>query len=212
MSILWIIRGSFLGSVLLMVGIGAYLLVNRARHPTLVESKGWNLVFVIWYNIGLYLASGLLLPDPNVFATPAFFAQTEILWGFPLIGGISIVLGLMLMGLTIRQRHVVGIQDTPTGLIIRGTYAHFRHPIYVGITSVALGLALVTLNWDGCLVFPIVLVINLAQAKIEEHFDLRTRFGEDYIQYQKSVRMFGPAWYWTLLGGSVILVSLFAVI
>ena len=43
------------------------------------------------------------------------------------------------------------------------------------------------------IVFPMVVLLSLIEAKLEEDYDLQPRFGEKYKIYQKTVRIFGPA-------------------
>jgi protein-S-isoprenylcysteine O-methyltransferase Ste14 len=196
MSILWIIRGSILASLFIGVGIGGHMLRNREKHPTVAESKKSNIAGVVWYVAGCCLSAGLLPPDVNVFSKPAILLNSTVVFGFPFVGIASIITGLSLASLTVRQRKVLGMQDTRSGLITNGTYAIFRHPIYVGMICISLGVALITLNWDGMMVFPLIVLLNFLEAKSEENNDLRRRFGKEYEVYKHKVRIFGPVWFW----------------
>ena len=57
MSVLWIIRGSIIASLFILVGIGGFLLRNRAKYPRMVESRVINIAVVLWYNVGCYLTT-----------------------------------------------------------------------------------------------------------------------------------------------------------
>jgi protein-S-isoprenylcysteine O-methyltransferase Ste14 len=196
MAIIWIIRGSILASLFILVGIGGYLLRNREKHPTLAESKIFNIAIVIWYSAGCCLSAGLLPPDVNVFSKPTILLDRAVVFGFLVVGSACIVTGLLLDLYTARQRKVLGMQSTRSSLITTGTYAIFRQPMYVGIICISLGASLITLNWDGMMIFPLIVLVNLFEARSEENNDLRRRFGKEYETYQHQVRIFGPIWFW----------------
>ena len=78
----------------------------------------------------------------------------------------------------------MGGQDVKEGLLTLGIYRYFRHPIYTGIVWIALGFPLTTQNLDGLLMFPGVLLANMAQATVEERWDAEARFPAEYEEYR----------------------------
>ena len=197
--ILWILRAAVIIVLCCYVLVFRFLLRHRTRFPKLIENKTLNMGFVILYNACCFLATSLIPEDPQGITKPHIFAHPVLIIGFCILGIAFISLHAWLIYKTLRKRNVIGIQNTKDGLIASGVYAYFRHPIYVGIVGISLGLALLTLNWDGMLVWPLILIINLIEAKIEEKNDLLPRFKESYETYQDNVRIFGNLWYWLLI-------------
>jgi hypothetical protein len=120
----------------------------------------------------------------------------------------SFFLAILLMGTAIRQRKTLGGQNVKEGLLTGGLYRIFRHPIYTGVILASLGVALVTRSWDGLLMFPLVFLLNMVQALIEEKFDIGVRFPGQHQEYKKRTGMFGPTWVWGIVMGLLVAASL----
>ena len=76
-------------------------------------------------------------------------------------------------------------------LVLRGPYRFVRHPIYSGFLLAALGTALV-FGELGCFVAVVLAFVGLwLKARIEEQFMTNT-FGDNYRQYQRSVKQMIP--------------------
>ncbi len=109
---------------------------------------------VVAYNACCYLVAAL--PPAGGWARcPVWLAHPVVRAGFAVVGSVLIGLALVLFCVSVRQRKVLGLQDVRAGLLTSGAYRHFRHPIYAGMLWVSLGLALVTRNPDGLLMFPV---------------------------------------------------------
>jgi protein-S-isoprenylcysteine O-methyltransferase Ste14 len=100
---------------------------------------------------------------------------------------------------TVTKRKAIGAQDTGGRLLTSGIYSFTRHPIYLGIVLISLGIAIVHTNFDGMIVFPLVLLANVIQAKLEEIYDVGVWFKEEYQQYKKRTHMFAPLWFWIVI-------------
>ena len=78
--------------------------------------------------------------------------------------------------------------EKPAKLIVKGPFRISRHPVYLGMTSVLLGVAIV----HGTLIsfiFPIVFIFLLKILFIPyEEKNLEETFGEDYVDYKGRVR------------------------
>ena len=135
---------------------------------------------------------------------PAFFTHTTAQTGLSVLGQVLIVAGILLLLIAVTRRKALGGQDVKEGLLTSGIYRYFRHPIYAGIVWIALGFPLTTQNLDGLLMFPGVLLANVAQATVEERWDVGARFQVEYEVYRKRTRMFGPAWFWVALIGILL--------
>jgi protein-S-isoprenylcysteine O-methyltransferase Ste14 len=192
---MWIVRFSLLATLAALVaGFACFL----RRHEKILENRTVNVFIVIVYNLLCYLI--VVLPPASDGTPPATFMQgTSVRYGFPVIGSVLIISGVALAVVTARKRRAVGAQGVKAGLLTSGTYRYFRHPIYTGIVWVSLGLALITRNPDGLLMFPSVLGINIVEAVVEEKYDVGIRFREEYEAYKKTTKMFGPMWLWGVL-------------
>ncbi|MFX1237714.1 MAG: methyltransferase family protein [Promethearchaeota archaeon] len=194
MSILWILRLSDITLLLLMVFLFAYFLKNRSKYDSLLENKSANLFTVLLYQLLCYFPA-ILPSDLAVFSKPYILKSVLVIIWFIILGFIFIFFGATLMIITIIKRKAIGGQDTEGKLLTDGFYSFCRHPIYLGISFMALGLAIVFINFDGLLVIPAIIAVNLIEGKLEELYDLRQRFKQQYINYKKEVKMFGPIWF-----------------
>jgi protein-S-isoprenylcysteine O-methyltransferase Ste14 len=79
-----------------------------------------------------------------------------------------------------------------TGLITTGPYRLVRHPIYLGLTLLAMGEALAFSSWTAVLIVLCGIVPTFAwRARAEETLLSRT-FGETYALYRKQTKMIIP--------------------
>jgi protein-S-isoprenylcysteine O-methyltransferase Ste14 len=199
----WIARFVLLGLLAVYVGLSSHLLKHRDRYGRLIENGPVNLVLVLLYNLLCYLIIGLP-SDRGVFALPAFFTHPAARPGLSIVGQVLIVAAVVMLIVAVVRRRALGGQDVKEGLLTSGIYRYFRHPIYTGIVWIALGFPLTTQNLDGLLMFPGVLLANVAQATVEERWDVGVRFQVEYEEYRKRTRMFGPVWFWVALIGILL--------
>jgi protein-S-isoprenylcysteine O-methyltransferase Ste14 len=200
---MWIVRIILAVIMFIMVVAFGNILKRRRENDRLLENRPINLLGVIIYNLACYVMAGLP-SDPGVISPPAFLENPAIRIGFPVAG--LLLIGLTALGLfvVVRQRKTVGGEVVKQGLLTSGIYRYFRHPIYAGIVWVSLGVALVFGTWDGLLMIPVILLVNLAEALVEEKFDIGVRFPSEYREYRKRTRMFGPIWLWAGLAGILL--------
>ena len=203
---MWTVRFALLGSSIAFVACGGYLLKHRRRYEKLLENGVVNLTLVAVYNLLCYLMAGLP-SDSSTIPPPAFLANPRVRTGFSVIGQVLIGVAVCILVIAVRRRKALGGQDVKEGLLTSGIYRYFRHPIYTGIAWMSLGLALAPVNWDGLLMFPAVLLVNAAQAVIEERYDVGVRFQSQYQEYRKRTRMLGPVWCWLAIAGGLVAVA-----
>ena len=202
MSVFWTIRLVLMAILAAVVVAGSYLLRNRKRYQSLLNSWFFNILLVV-----PYLFSHLLVIVPSAECRVPVLRGVEcqpMRIGFVLVGGLFVCAGLVLQIGTVVQRKAVGAQDVKQGLITSGLYRYFRHPIYAGIVWTCLGLAVLLRNPDGLLVLPVIFVVNFLQAVSEESNDMMRRFPEQYRSYRRKVRMFGPIWLWGVSFAAVL--------
>ena len=78
--------------------------------------------------------------------------------------------------------------EKPTELIIKGPFKISRHPMYLGMVAVLLGVAILhgTLI---TLIFPVIFIVLSEKLFIPyEESNLKEVFGENYIHYKNRVR------------------------
>ena len=113
----------------------------------------------------------------------------------PVIGGICICLGLLLMVATIRLFVTVGKGTVapwePTQrLVVRGVYRHVRNPMIFGVILVLLGESVLTASLPLFCWFLVVVVVNAVYIPLSEEPGLIKRFGNEYLTYKRNV----PRW------------------
>ena len=117
----------------------------------------------------------------------------------PVIGGICICLGLLLMVATIRLFVTVGKGTLapwePTQrLVVQGVYRHVRNPMISGVILVLLGESVLTASLPLFCWFLVVVVVNAIYIPLSEEPGLVKRFGEEYLTYKRNVPRWVPRW------------------
>jgi protein-S-isoprenylcysteine O-methyltransferase Ste14 len=203
---MWIVRIILAAIMFTMVVAFGNILKRRRENDRLLENRPVNLLGVMVYNLACYLMAGLP-SDPNGFSPPAFLAESGVRIGFLIVGLVLIALSLGALLSAVRQRKTVGGEIVKEGLLTSGVYRYARHPIYAGIVVISLGIALVFGTWDGLLMIPVIFLLNMTEALIEERYDIGARFPDDYREYRKRTRMFGPVWFWGILAAVLVVIA-----
>jgi len=203
---MWIVRIILAVIMFTMVVAFGNILKRRREDDRLLENRPINLLGVIIYNLAFYLMAGLP-SDLNVFSPPAFLAGSGVRIGFLIVGLVLITFSSVVLLIVVRQRKTVGVENVKEGLLTSGVYRFARHPIYAGIVLISLGVALVFYSWDGLLMIPVILLINMAGALTEERYDIGARFPAEYREYRKRTRMFGPIWLWSILAVILLIIA-----
>lgn len=135
------------------------------------------LIFLAALGIGWFLnwLTPLLLPSPWHIAGGAL-----ILAGFSL--GSWGYYALRRAGTAVRPDRPV------TALVTDGPYRYTRNPLYIGLTTIYLGIALSTgVLWLLITLVPVLAVMNWKIVRREEQF-LEAKFGDAYRNYKVRVR------------------------
>src|SRR5262245_7333289 len=145
-------------------------------------------------------AQVLVLP-PLLYAA-AFVIGLLLHWAFPvyilpttLARGIGVVCVLVSLPLAFATLRVLSRAHTPVdpmkptnALVTEGPFRYSRNPIYVALTLLYVGAALLSnALWILLLVVPAVLVLRYGVIAREEAY-LTRKFGEAYRQYTAQVR------------------------
>jgi len=76
-------------------------------------------------------------------------------------------------------------------LVTIGAYRYIRHPLYCSLLLGGVGALLKAPSVLGFLLFTFVFVFVFVTAKVEEKDNIE-RFGDEYLAYMKTTRMFFP--------------------
>ena len=122
-----------------------------------------------------------------VFPVLVFLSPPFTYCGFLIIG---FGLGMIFWGRSLFLKNATTLQpsEEPTSLVTSGPFRLSRNPIYLGMASILLGVA-VLLGTLVSLVFPIIFVAVITFFIIPgEERKMEKIFGERYREYKKSVR------------------------
>ena len=131
--------------------------------------------------IGLIL-QGLLnafLPLYSINYFPNIFGGTVIL-----LGVVSIV---YLLGIFKKEETAILPDGDPEVLLTQGPYKYSRNPIYISMTIILIGSAMLY-NSLSVFIIPILFMIMVKKIWIDyEEAKLKKIFGQEYLNYQKKV-------------------------
>ena len=137
---------------------------------------------VIWLLCaGAAVGLGVLFPEPRLLPTP---------WNW--LGAVLIVAaaGLIAWALrTFQSRHTTKVpHETPSALVTEGPYRFTRNPMYLGLATALVGIAMIV-GRAAAFAGPAILVlaIDLAFIRREERV-LERLFGREYLDYKARVR------------------------
>lgn len=84
------------------------------------------------------------------------------------------------------------VADEATGLVTTGPYRLVRHPIYLGLSMLAMGEALAFASWPAFLILLAGIFPTFVWRAVAEEKLLSRTFGERYVLYQKQTNMIIP--------------------
>jgi len=133
------------------------------------------------------LAVGLLL---HWVAPRRIFSSDAGYW----IGGVFLAAGVVVAIWGRREMEKAGTNVKPTqpttALVATGPFRFSRNPLYVALTSIYLGVAmLANALWVLALLAPIVMVMHFGVIRREERY-LDAKFGDGYRGYRSRVRRY----------------------
>jgi protein-S-isoprenylcysteine O-methyltransferase Ste14 len=108
------------------------------------------------------------------------------------VGGVLAVAGIALAIAAKRRFDAAGTETNPlrptTAIVGAGPYRFTRNPMYLGMATVYLGIAVALDNaWILGLAAPLLVVIEYGVIRREERY-LAGKFGEAYLAYRRRVR------------------------
>jgi len=126
-------------------------------------------------------------------------AHFRIEWGNPLhlLSLLVIAAGVSLLAACIwefahRGRGTLAPVDPPRQLVVQGLYRYVRNPMYLSVTTIVLGEALLARS-AGLLIYWLIwfVLVNLFVIGFEEPM-LRRQFGDSYDHYTRTVGRWIP--------------------
>jgi protein-S-isoprenylcysteine O-methyltransferase Ste14 len=135
-----------------------------------------------------------LLNIPLWFREP--FSPLQILSWLFLIA--SLLLAIHGIGLYFKLSAPRGQFENSTRLVVRGAYRYIRHPMYVSIAVLGLGIWLKRISALTSVLVAVDLLAVYATARIEEG-EMRARFGSEYSDYVRKTKMFLPYLFFLLV-------------
>jgi protein-S-isoprenylcysteine O-methyltransferase Ste14 len=136
---------------------------------------------------GLALAVGFLVqwiaPRPIVSSNARYW-----------IGGVLLASGVFLAiwGRRVMERAGTNVNPTlpATALVATGPFLFSRNPLYVALTLIYVGLALLAnALWVLVLIVPVLLILHYGVVRREERY-LEARFTDAYREYRSRVRRY----------------------
>jgi len=144
---------------------------SGAVHPTIF--------LVLWFAIGFGLERFLPLDLPGASA----LAPVKV--GLFLVGGILFVWSAFELS---RNDTTMEHGRPTTALVTRGPYSISRHPIYLALVFILLGLAIEAASlWFVILTAAFWIAVQFLTVRKEEAY-LATEFQDQYASYRRSVR------------------------
>ena len=105
---------------------------------------------------------------------------------FTTTGFILLCIGFILMAVGWNR-----IYKAKDNLETSGIYSYTRHPQYLGLMMITLGLLSWVLTIITLLMWPVLCVMYYVLAKREEK-EMINKFGDEYMEYKRRVNMFVP--------------------
>lgn len=135
------------------------------------------------YGVALVLGSVIhfLLPISILPSSPGRWL------GVPLILAAGLIVASAFRALG-RARTAFDVRQPTTTIVTDGPFRYSRNPMYLSLTLLYLGLAvLINSLWILLLILPVLSVIQNGVVKREEQY-LERKFGEAYLRYRAQVR------------------------
>ncbi len=124
------------------------------------------------------------------------FSPIAVLFSDPWnkVGWLFIVVGLIIdlwsVGLFWKQKTTVNPlkPDNSNSIVITGFYQYSRNPMYLGMLSILLGVALLLGSLSPFIGLPLFVLLITTQQIIPEEMTLTNKFGQEYLDYKHRVR------------------------
>ena len=173
---------------------------ERSIDDKTATSKKWLVIGIIWMTIVSYFLAILLtkfvIYFPSILTLFIFPKNINIPYPYNLFGLVIIFLGLLLAiwaNYTLLVVGKIGLKarepfHIPSRLIFEGPYKFSRNPVYLAVIIMLFGLVIVITSL-------VILIITIGLFFLFhvkfigwEEKNLEEAFGDEYLEYKKSVR------------------------
>ncbi len=87
-----------------------------------------------------------------------------------------------------RARTAINPSQPTTAIVSDGVFSLSRNPIYLSMTLLYIGIALIfSALWALLLLLPLLVIVQIGVVKREEIY-LERKFGDEYLRYKASIR------------------------
>ena len=153
------------------------------------DSKIANIIFVVVWAIFILI----LIP-----LSPQAIFYGESMVFINIIGQILIILGILNFIWLFIQKRGIGAQEMDK-LLTTGAYRFCRHPIYLSHMLIYFGLIFERGALNALLLSPIIIMIYMITAKVEEKYSIGKVFKEEYEGYKKRTPMILKWWIFLII-------------
>jgi protein-S-isoprenylcysteine O-methyltransferase Ste14 len=148
------------------------------------------------FPLTIYLLSTLLGIEPSFGHVEGHLLGRLIsrVTGIDLLGWAVVMVvssTLIFLGFVLVKRGWKGIYSAKRELVTEGVYAHVRHPQYLGLLIITLGLLIQWPTLLTLLMWPL-LALFYHRLTLREEGDLERRFGREYLLYRDRTPRFLP--------------------
>lgn len=154
-------------------------------------SRWYRLVYNLFAVISLLpvLVLPAVLPDRRLYVIPSPWIYLSI--AGQLLAVVALAVGLFQTGVWsfLGLRQLVGGEDRPSQMVVKGLYRYMRHPLY---TAGLVFIWLVPVMTVNILCLNAGLSLYLVVGAYFEERKLKREFGEAYVRYQERTPMFIP--------------------
>jgi len=153
--------------------------VNEERADTAGVRVPPPLIFFFFFSIGLALSHWI--PTDYMDAAAAHW-----------VGGVLIAIGVVVALSAVYNFARAGTNlrpDRPSSALVRtGPYRFTRNPMYLSMTIVYVGVALMLQSVWSLVLLPVVIALIQTQVIRREEAYMERRFGADYVRLKREVR------------------------
>lgn len=181
-------RGYWHIAILNIIIVALFLALIPVRLKSSWRAHGAYLGFMVSMfseMFGFPLTVYLLTTAGYQFIEPEFI---RYVWTIGhIVGSPIVIIGLFLLFLGWKEIFL----ERDDRLVTEGIYSIVRHPQYLGIILVTLGMLLVWPTLPTLIMWPILTALYYRQARLEER-TLLLKFGKEFEEYTKRTPMFIP--------------------
>ncbi|TFG24137.1 MAG: DUF1295 domain-containing protein, partial [Promethearchaeota archaeon] len=155
-----------------------------ALFKKILDNSVFNIVVVISWVVIIII----LIPFSS-----QILISGDLVFILDLLGQILVILGILNFIWLFFQKRGVGAQEMGK-LLTKGAYGVSRHPIYLSHMLIYCGLVFERGAFEALIIFPLIIIIYIITAKIEEKFSIGKTYKDEYDIYRKQVPMFMKWW------------------